>query len=216
MLIVKGLTKNYGALQILKGIDLTVYEGEIVSIVGSSGAGKTTLLQILGTLDRPDKGTFSLSGIEPFSLDANGLAKFRNQNIGFVFQFHQLLPEFDACENIMIPAMIKGIQKKEAQQQAMEMLQTVGLESRAKHRPNELSGGEQQRIAVCRALINRPKIILADEPSGNLDSKNAESLHELFFKLRETYKQTFVIVTHNLALADKADRVLQMQDGKFL
>ena len=216
MLSVKGLTKNYGELQILKGIDLTVTEGEIVSIVGSSGAGKTTLLQILGTLDRPDKGTFSLNGIEPFSLDANGLSKFRNENIGFVFQFHQLLPEFDACENIMIPAMIKGLNKKEAQQKAMELLQTVGLESRAKHRPNQLSGGEQQRIAVCRALVNRPKVILADEPSGNLDSKNAESLTDLFFKLREDYQQTFLIVTHNLALAEKADRMLQMQDGRFL
>jgi lipoprotein-releasing system ATP-binding protein len=193
-----------------------VNAGEIVSIVGSSGAGKTTLLQILGTLDRPDDGTFTIDGINPFTLSQRELAKFRNRKIGFVFQFHQLLPEFDAIENIMIPAMIQGISKKDAREKALSLLEKVGLQDRARHRPNEISGGEQQRIAVCRALVNQPNIVFADEPSGNLDSKNANELHELFFKLREELNQSFVIVTHNQELAQQADRMLHMQDGRMV
>lgn len=216
MITVSGLNKKYGELTILKDLDLEIKAGQIVSIVGSSGAGKTTLLQILGTLDRPDSGIVNFDGVNPFELSSKDLAKFRNENIGFVFQFHQLLPEFDATENIMIPAMIKGLSKKEAQEKAVELLEKVGLSERATHRPNELSGGEQQRVAVCRALINRPKIIFADEPSGNLDSKNAQELHDLFFKLRDEFGQTFVIVTHNTILAEKADRILRMQDGHFI
>jgi lipoprotein-releasing system ATP-binding protein len=195
---------------------LEVNAGEIVSIVGSSGAGKTTLLQILGTLDRPDDGTFTIDGINPFTLSQRELAKFRNRKIGFVFQFHQLLPEFDAIENIMIPAMIQGISKKDAREKALSLLEKVGLQDRARHRPNEISGGEQQRIAVCRALVNQPNIVFADEPSGNLDSKNANELHELFFKLREELNQSFVIVTHNQELAQQADRMLHMQDGRMV
>ncbi len=216
MLKVENLKKSYGNLEILKGISFEVNSGEIVSIVGSSGAGKTTLLQILGTLDVPDSGVFTINGINPFGLNQRKLAEFRNKQIGFVFQFHQLLPEFDAIENVMIPAMIAGDNTKEAHEKAMNLLKLVGLEARAKHRPNEISGGEQQRIAVCRALINKPKIIFADEPSGNLDSKNAEELHELFFKLRNELNQTFVIVTHNMALAKRADRKLEMRDGLML
>ena len=216
MLKAVNLTKKYGELEILKGISLEVNAGEIVSIVGSSGAGKTTLLQILGTLDRPDEGTFTIDGVNPFSLSQRELAKFRNQKIGFVFQFHQLLPEFDAIENIMIPAIIQGISKKEAREKAYLLLEKVGLQDRASHRPNEISGGEQQRIAVCRALVNQPNIVFADEPSGNLDSKNANELHELFFKLREELNQSFVIVTHNQELAQQADRMLRMQDGKMV
>ncbi|MFM1809392.1 MAG: hypothetical protein RLZZ382_617 [Bacteroidota bacterium] len=213
MLKAVNLTKKYGELEILKGISLEVNAGEIVSIVGSSGAGKTTLLQILGTLDRPDDGTFTIDGINPFKLSQRELANFRNRKIGFVFQFHQLLPEFDALENIMIPAMIQGISKKDAREKAFALLEKVGLQDRASHRPNEISGGEQQRIAVCRALVNQPNIVFADEPSGNLDTQNANELHELFFKLREELNQTFVIVTHNQHLAKQADRMLQMQDG---
>ncbi len=216
MLKAVNLTKKYGDLEILKGISLEVNAGEIVSIVGSSGAGKTTLLQILGTLDRPDEGTFTIDGVNPFSLSQRELAKFRNKKIGFVFQFHQLLPEFDAIENIMIPAMIQGISKKDAREKAFSLLEKVGLQDRANHRPNEISGGEQQRIAVCRALVNQPNIVFADEPSGNLDSKNANELHELFFKLREELNQSFVIVTHNQELAQQADRILHMQDGRMV
>ena len=216
MLIATGIHKNYGELQILKGVDLHVKESEIVSIVGSSGAGKTTLLQILGTLDKPDSGKMSINGIDPFSLSSNKMAAFRNKQIGFIFQFHQLLPEFNAFENVMLPALIMGLSKKEAADKAKEILAKIGLESRFNHRPSELSGGEQQRVAVCRSLINNPAIIFADEPSGNLDSKNAEELHELFFQLREDFKQTFVIVTHNEKLAQMADRKLVMQDGNFL
>ncbi len=216
MLKAVNLTKKYGDLEILKGISLEVNAGEIVSIVGSSGAGKTTLLQILGTLDRPDEGTFTIDGVNPFSLSQRELAKFRNKKIGFVFQFHQLLPEFDAIENIMIPAMIQGISKKDAREKAFSLLEKVGLQDRANHRPNEISGGEQQRIAVCRALVNQPNIVFADEPSGNLDSKNANELHELFFKLREELNQSFVIVTHNQELAQQADRMLHMQDGRMV
>ena len=216
MLIATGIHKNYGELQILKGVDLHVKESEIVSIVGSSGAGKTTLLQILGTLDNPDNGTLTINNIDPFSLSSNKMAAFRNKEVGFIFQFHQLLPEFNAYENVMLPALIMGLSKKEAADKAKEILAKIGLESRFNHRPSELSGGEQQRVAVCRSLINNPAIIFADEPSGNLDSKNAAELHDLFFQLREDFKQTFVIVTHNEKLAQMADRKLVMQDGNFL
>lgn len=216
MLKAVGLTKSYDHLQILKGIDLEIGNGEIVSIVGSSGAGKTTLLQILGTLDRPDSGKLTLEGVDPFDLSANKLSNFRNTNIGFVFQFHQLLPEFTAVENIALPAMIKGNSLKEAKSQAYRLLEVLGLEARAEHKPSELSGGEQQRIAVARALINKPKIVLADEPTGNLDSVNSTELHLLFKRLRDEFGQTFVIVTHNDSLANLADRKLIMKDGMLL
>jgi lipoprotein-releasing system ATP-binding protein len=216
MLIAEGIYKNYGELKILQGVDISVKEGEIVSIVGSSGAGKTTLLQILGTLDKPDLGKISINGTDLLSLSGNKMAAFRNSQIGFIFQFHQLLPEFNAYENVMLPALILGLSKKEASEQAKNLLSKIGLESRFNHRPSELSGGEQQRIAVCRSLINKPKVIFADEPSGNLDTKNARELHELFFNLRDEFKQTFVIVTHNEELAKMADRSLSMRDGKFI
>ena len=216
MLLATGIHKNYGELQILKGVDLHVKQSEIVSIVGSSGAGKTTLLQILGTLDKPDSGKMSINGIDPFSLSSNKMAAFRNKQIGFIFQFHQLLPEFNAFENVMLPALIMGLSKKEAADKAKEILAKIGLESRFNHRPSELSGGEQQRVAVCRSLINNPAIIFADEPSGNLDSKNAAELHDLFFQLREDFKQTFVIVTHNENLAKMADLTLVMKDCNFI
>lgn len=215
MLKASGITKSFGDLDILKGIDLEVASGEIVSIVGSSGAGKTTLLQILGTLDRPDSGTLTINGLSPFQMSSKELAKFRNQQIGFVFQFHQLLPEFDALENAILPALIKGNSMKDAKAKGMELLDIMGLADRATHKPMELSGGEQQRIAVARSLINDPKVIFADEPSGNLDSKNSQELHELFFKLRESLGQSFIIVTHNQSLADMADRKLVMKDGLF-
>lgn len=213
MLKAKGIFKSYDSLQILKGIDLEVNEAEIISIVGSSGAGKTTLLQILGTLDRPDKGTVHINGIEPFSLSSKKLSAFRNQSIGFIFQFHQLLPEFTALENVILPALIKGTPMMDAKNEGIRLLEMIGLKERASHKPNELSGGEQQRVAVCRSLINSPKVIFADEPSGNLDSHNSEELHNLFFQLREEFKQTFVIVTHNETLANMADRKLVMKDG---
>lgn len=216
MLVAEGIYKNYGELKILQGVDISVKEGEIVSIVGSSGAGKTTLLQILGTLDKPDQGKISINGMDLLSLSGNKMAAFRNSEIGFIFQFHQLLPEFNAYENVMLPALILGLSKKEASEQAKNLLSKMGLESRFNHRPSELSGGEQQRIAVCRSLINKPKVIFADEPSGNLDTKNARELHELFFNLRDEFKQTFVIVTHNEELAKMADRSLSMRDGKFI
>jgi len=216
MLIAQQLFKSYGDLPILKGIDLEVKKGEIVAIVGASGAGKTTLLQLLGTLDTPDSGEISLNGINPFSLSSKELSAFRNQHIGFIFQFHQLLPEFTAIENCILPALIKGTPKKEAEARATELLELVGLTNRSVHKPAELSGGEQQRIAVCRALMNQPSILLADEPSGNLDSHNAVELHNLFFTLREKFNQTFVIVTHNEELANQADRKLVMKDGKFV
>ena len=216
MLVAEGIYKNYGELKILKGVDISVKEGEIVSIVGSSGAGKTTLLQILGTLDKPDQGKISINGTDLLSLSGNKMAAFRNSQIGFIFQFHQLLPEFNAYENVMLPALILGLSKKEASEQAKNLLSKIGLESRFNHRPSELSGGEQQRIAVCSSLINKPAIIFADEPSGNLDSKNAGELHELFLQLREEFKQTFVIVTHNEKLAQMADRTFVMQDGNFI
>jgi lipoprotein-releasing system ATP-binding protein len=211
-----GIVKSFGELPILRGVDLMVDNAEIVSIVGSSGAGKTTLLQILGTLDNPDNGILEIDGIDPFQLSAKKLAHFRNQNLGFIFQFHQLLPEFSAIENISLPAMIGGKSKAESDKLALELMLRLGIETRKYHKPSELSGGEQQRVAVCRALINKPKVIFADEPSGNLDTKNAKELHELFFELRDEFKQTFVIVTHNEDLAKMADRTLSMQDGNFI
>jgi lipoprotein-releasing system ATP-binding protein len=213
MLHCSGITKSYGELQILKGIDLEIKTGEIVSVVGSSGAGKTTLLQILGTLDTPDKGEVLIDGVNPFKLSSKQLSAFRNQQIGFIFQFHQLLPEFTAIENIIIPALIKGVSQTDAKKDAQKLLEILGLTARANHKPNELSGGEQQRIAVARSLINRPKIVFADEPSGNLDSQNSKELHELFFKLRDEFNQTFVIVTHNESLAEMTDRKIIMRDG---
>tara|TARA_B100000123_G_C25622778_1_gene380930 strand:+ start:155 stop:808 length:654 start_codon:yes stop_codon:yes gene_type:complete len=212
----ENIQKSYDDLSILKGIDLEINQNEIVSIIGASGAGKTTLLQILGTLDKPTEGSLSIAGINPFTLNEKELSSFRNSALGFIFQFHQLLPEFTACENIMLPSLIKGINKKEAKEQALELLINVGLEDRAKHKPSELSGGEQQRVAVCRALINKPKIIFGDEPSGNLDTQSSRDLHELFFKLRDDFNQTFVLVTHNKELSAMADRALTMVDGKFV
>ena len=216
MLVAKDIQKAYGELPILKGVNLEVGKGEIVSIVGSSGAGKTTLLQILGTLDKPDAGILEIGGVNPFRLSQKELANFRNTSLGFIFQFHQLLPEFTAIENAMLPALIGGKSKKEAEQLALPLLERLGISSRKTHKPSELSGGEQQRVAVCRALINNPKVIFADEPSGNLDTKNAKELHELFFQLREEFNQTFVIVTHNEELAQMADRSLVMRDGRFV
>ncbi len=216
ILSAKAISKSYGDLSILRGLDMTVNSAEIVSIIGSSGAGKTTLLQILGTLDKPDNGILEIDGINPFQLSSNKLANFRNQNLGFIFQFHQLLPEFSAIENIALPAMIGGKSKAESEKLALELMERLGLETRKNHKPSELSGGEQQRVAVCRALINKPKVIFADEPSGNLDTSNAKELHKLFFELRDELKQTFVIVTHNEDLAKMADRTLSMQDGNFI
>lgn len=213
MITLDNITKSFGSLQVLKGISLTINRGEVVSIVGPSGAGKTTLLQIIGTLDRPDSGTVCVDGIDVTSLSSKKLADFRNRHIGFVFQFHQLLPEFTALENIMIPAYIAGTSRKAAQQRAQELLQFMGLADRAHHKPNELSGGEQQRVAVARALMNQPAVILADEPSGSLDSKNKEELHQLFFDLRDQYGQTFVIVTHDEQLATLTDRTIHLRDG---
>ncbi|MCE3258909.1 MAG: lipoprotein transporter ATP-binding protein [Bacteroidetes bacterium] len=215
MITARNIRKKYGELDILKGVDLEIQQGEIVSIVGSSGAGKTTLLTILGTLDRPNSGEVLINNQDVFSLPDHKLAAFRNLNIGFVFQFHQLLPEFTAMENVCIPAFIARKSKKDSEKKAIELLELFNLRDRINHKPSELSGGEQQRVAVARALINDPGIIFADEPSGNLDSKNAEELHGLFFKLRDTMKQTFVIVTHNADLAKMADRTLVMKDGKI-
>ena len=213
MIHLRGITKSFGSLQVLKGIDLDIAQGEIVSIVGPSGAGKTTLLQIMGTLDKADSGTVEIDGVDVNKLSQNRLAKFRNQKIGFVFQFHQLLPEFTALENIMIPAFIGGVSKKEARKKAEELLAFMGLTDRANHKPNELSGGEKQRVAVARALVNNPAVIMADEPSGSLDSQNKQELHQLFFDLRKQYGQTFVIVTHDEQLAQLTDRTIHMQDG---
>lgn len=216
MLKAKGIYKNYGNLSILKGIDLEIKTGEIVCIVGSSGAGKTTLLQILGTLDQADSGEIIIDGDNLAELSGEKLAKFRNEKLGFIFQFHQLLPEFTALENVMIPALIAKKNRAESEKRAIELLQFLGLGERLEHKPAELSGGEQQRVAVARALMNKPAIIMADEPSGNLDSANAKDLHALFFKLKEELGQTFIIVTHNPELAKLADRCLEMKDGRII
>lgn len=213
MIDIKNITKSFGSLQVLKGIDLHIDRGEIVSIVGPSGAGKTTLLQIIGTLDHPDTGSVIVDNIDVTSLSQKKLADFRNQHLGFVFQFHQLLPEFTAIENIMIPAYIAGKSQKQAKEKAKELLDFMGLTERATHKPNELSGGEKQRVAVARALVNNPAVILADEPSGSLDSKNKEELHQLFFDLRDKFGQTFVIVTHDELLAKITDRTIHLRDG---
>lgn len=219
MVIAKNIHKYFGDTEVLKGVNLTINKGEIVAIVGPSGAGKTTLLQILGTLDKPsvkENFTLEINGISLKNLDDKMIASIRNKHIGYIFQFHQLLPEFSAIENICIPAFIGKKDRKETEQRAKELLNFLGLKNRMKHKPNELSGGEQQRVAVARALINKPSIILADEPSGNLDSSSAESLHKLFFELRDSLNQTFVIVTHNQELANMADRKLTMRDGIIL
>ena len=213
MIKLEGITKSFGSLQVLKGIDLEINKGEIVSIVGPSGAGKTTLLQIMGTLDEPDAGVVQIDGTVVSRMKEKELSAFRNKNIGFVFQFHQLLPEFTALENVMIPALIAGVSSKEAHERAMKILDFMGLVDRASHKPNELSGGEKQQVAVARALINDPAVILADEPSGSLDTHNKEDLHQLFFDLRDRLGQTFVIVTHDEGLAKITDRTVHMVDG---
>ena len=213
MIDAKGITKSFGSLQVLKGIDLHIDKGEVVSIVGPSGAGKTTLLQIIGTLDRPDSGSVCVDSIDTTTLSQRALSDFRNRHLGFVFQFHQLLPEFTAIENIMIPAFIGGESRAKAEARAKELLQFMGLADRASHKPAELSGGEKQRIAVARALVNNPAVVLADEPSGSLDTHNKQELHQLFFDLRQRFGQTFVIVTHDEQLATLTDRTIHMRDG---
>ncbi len=215
MIEIKNITKSFGALQVLKGIDLTINKNEVVSIVGPSGSGKTTLLQILGTLDKPDSGSIVINGQRISGLKDKELARFRNQEIGFIFQFHQLLPEFTALENVMMPALIGGMSKAEAQDKALDLITMLGLSDRAEHKPNELSGGEKQRIAVARALVNDPAVVLADEPSGSLDTQNKEDLHQLFFDLRDRLGQTFVIVTHDEKLAELTDRTIHLVDGQL-
>lgn len=216
MIEIEGITKSFGQLQVLKGIDLNIDKGEVVSIVGPSGVGKTTLLQIIGTLDRADSGRVIINGTDVSRMKEKELSAFRNKEIGFVFQFHQLLPEFTALENVTIPALIKGVSATDARKQALEMLNFLGLSDRASHKPAELSGGEKQRVAVARALINNPAVVLADEPSGSLDTKNKEELHNLFFELRDKLGQTFVIVTHDEGLAGQTDRTIHMLDGRIV
>lgn len=216
MISISNITKSFGSLQVLKGIDLTINKGEVVSIVGPSGAGKTTLLQIIGTLDRADSGSIIIDNQDITSLSQKKLADFRNRHIGFVFQFHQLLPEFTALENIMIPALIAGTSRRQAKEKALSLLEMLGLSDRASHKPSQLSGGEKQRVAVARALVNDPAVILADEPSGSLDSKNKAELHQLFFDLRDRLGQTFIIVTHDEALAAITDRTIHMKDGLII
>lgn len=215
MIKIENIKKRFGTLQVLKGINLTVNDGEIISIAGPSGAGKTTLLQIIGTLDKPDEGNVCYNGTDVFSLKEKELSQFRNRNIGFIFQFHQLLPEFTALENVCIPAMIAKTDKREYMNRAKELLDFLGLKDRMEHKPSELSGGEKQRVAVARALINRPAVILADEPSGSLDTKNKEELHKVFFNLRKETGQTFIIVTHDEQLASTTDRTIHMLDGNI-
>ncbi len=215
MLIAKGIHKSYGSLEVLKGVDLEISKGEIVSIVGASGAGKSTLLHLLGTLDRPDRGELFLFDQNLLQLQGDALAEFRNSRIGFIFQFHNLLPEFTALENICIPGFIQGREEKELTNRAEELAEILGIRHRLEHKPSELSGGEQQRVAVARALINSPDLVFADEPSGNLDTSNARALHDLFFKLRDTFQLSFVIVTHNEELATMADRKVVMKDGRI-
>lgn len=215
MITAQGIKKKYGNLEVLKGVDVTIEKGEVVSIVGASGAGKSTLLHIIGTLDKADAGTLHFDGKKVNTLSSNELADFRNKHVGFIFQFHNLLPEFTALENVCIPAFIGKKNRAESEKRALELLDFLGLGGRAEHKPNEMSGGEQQRVAVARALMNAPDIILADEPSGNLDSKNARELHQLFFDLRKQFNQTFVIVTHNEELSKMADRTLVMKDGRL-
>ena len=216
MIDIKNITKSFGSLQVLKGISLHINKGEVVSIVGPSGAGKTTLLQIMGTLDKPDQGEIIIDGTDVSRMSTKKLSDFRNKHIGFIFQFHQLLPEFTAIENIMIPAFIAGVGHREAKKKAEELLGFMGLTDRATHKPNELSGGEKQRVAVARALINNPSVIFADEPSGSLDTKNKEDLHQLFFDLRDKFGQTFVIVTHDEELARLTDRTIHLKDGLII
>ena len=216
MIQTKGIEKSFGTLKVLKGVDLQVEKSEVVSIMGASGAGKSTLLQILGTLSTPDRGSLVIDGVDVLKLDSRRLAEFRNLRLGFVFQFHHLLPEFSALENVMIPAFIAGRSRKDAERAATELLTDMGLAARLNHKPSELSGGEQQRVAIARALINRPAVLFADEPSGNLDSKTKEEIHGLFFRLREKYGQTIVIVTHDPDLAKMCDRSLFMVDGQFV
>jgi len=216
MLVGKNIYKRYGAVEVLRGVDIEIKRGEVTSIVGSSGAGKSTLLHILGTLDEADRGTIQLNDIEIGSLNAKRLADFRNKNIGFVFQFHHLLPEFTALENVCIPGWLAGKRKKDVESRANDLLELLGLTERLQNKPNQMSGGEQQRVAVARALINGPSIVFADEPTGNLDSANAKELHQLFFDLRNKFNQTFLIVTHNEELAQLSDRVLHMKDGKIV
>ncbi|MDC0561607.1 ABC transporter ATP-binding protein [Bacteroidia bacterium] len=216
MIIGKDLSKKYGSLTVLKSVNVSIKKGEILGITGPSGAGKSTLLQILGTLDFAENGSLEFDGKNLLSLSPKKIAKFRNENIGFIFQFHHLLPEFTALENVCMPALISGLEKKDAEEKALKLLKTLGLEHRTNHKPNELSGGEQQRVSVARALINNPSVIFADEPSGNLDTENARDLHQLFHSLRDEYGQTFVIVTHNNELANMADRVIEMRDGQIV